>query len=162
MPEPRESDRAFLQQRHYAILATQNEDGSIHLTPVWYLFQGGRLLVGTSSSSRKARNIAARPSVSLIVDTRKGGAERWVSTSGQAAILSGEESRKWNAQILARYLTEAARSDPRVGPIFAAADDVTISIEPVKWRSWESRDLDNQFFGGLLSSTPEKWFLPTD
>jgi hypothetical protein len=85
-----------------------------------------------------------------------------VSTSGQAAILSGEESRKWNAQILARYLTEAARSDPRVGPIFAAADDVTISIEPVKWRSWESRDLDNQFFGGLLSSTPEKWFLPMD
>jgi nitroimidazol reductase NimA-like FMN-containing flavoprotein (pyridoxamine 5'-phosphate oxidase superfamily) len=63
MPEPRESDRAFLQQRHYAILATQNEDGSMHLTPVWYLFQGGRLLVGTSASSRKARNIAARPSV---------------------------------------------------------------------------------------------------
>ena len=162
MPEPRESDRAFLQQRHYAILATQNEDGSIHLTPVWYLFQDGRLLVGTSSSSRKARNISARPSVSLIVDIRKGGAERWVSASGTATILSGEESRKWNAQILARYLTEAARNDARVGPVFAAADDVTISIEPVKWRSWESRDLDNRFFGGLLSSTPEKWFLPMD
>jgi hypothetical protein len=31
--------REFLNGRHYATLATLNEDGSIHLTPVWYLFE---------------------------------------------------------------------------------------------------------------------------
>lgn len=31
----------FLQGRRYAVLATHNDDGSIHLTPVWYLFEDG-------------------------------------------------------------------------------------------------------------------------
>ncbi len=40
--------REFLNGRHYATLATYNEDGTIHLTPVWYLFEDGRFYVETS------------------------------------------------------------------------------------------------------------------
>jgi PPOX class probable F420-dependent enzyme len=162
MSELKESDRALLAGRHYAILATRNEDGSCHLTPVWYLFLEGSLFVGTFSGSRKARNVKARGSAALIVDVRKTGEARWVSASGPAEIVSGEDANKLNEQILARYLTETARKDPRVGPVFAATDDVTIRIRPAKWTSWKLQDLDQRFFGGLLGSTPEKWFLPMD
>jgi Pyridoxamine 5'-phosphate oxidase len=31
--------RELLNGRHYATLAMLNEDGSMHLTPVWYLFE---------------------------------------------------------------------------------------------------------------------------
>jgi PPOX class probable F420-dependent enzyme len=154
--------KTLLEGRHYAMLATQDEDGALHQTPVWYLFRDEQLFVGCQSSSRKARNVVARPTASLIVDVRKTGAERWVAGSGPVTIIRGEESRKLVRAIQERYLTPEALADPRIGPGFAAADDVTLGIKPVKWRSWASRDLDAQYFGGLLSATPEKWFRPVD
>jgi PPOX class probable F420-dependent enzyme len=162
MAELTEWARSLLQGRHYATLATQDADGSLHLTPVWYLYGGGELFVGAPSWSRKVRNAVARPTASLVVDVRRPGAERWVSGAGPVTILRGEESRRLNAAIQERYLTAEALRDPRVGPGFAAADDVTMRIGPVRWRSWAAADLDAQFFGGILSATPEKWFLPVD
>ena len=106
--------------------------------------------------------MAARPNASLVVDVRKPGSEKWVSAVGKTTILGADESRQINLEIHKRYLTPEALQDPRIGPTFAAADDVTISIAPVKWRSWEAKDVDVQFFGGTLTATPERWFLPVD
>ena len=82
--------RTLLDGRHYATLATQDADGSLHLTPVWYLFRDEQLFVGTLSTSRKSRNVVARPTASLIVDIRKPGAECWISGSGPVTILRGD------------------------------------------------------------------------
>jgi PPOX class probable F420-dependent enzyme len=154
--------RTLLEGRHYATLATQDADGSPHQTPVWYVFRDGQLFVGTASSSRKYRNVVARPLASLVVDERTPGKERWVSGSGPVTILRGEESRAIVASIHKRYLTAEALSDPNVGPIFAGSDDVTLCIRPTTWRSWAAADLDAQFFGGLLAASPDKWFHPVD
>ena len=157
-----DSMRAFLRERHYATLATINEDGSIHLTPVQYLFENDRFFV-SSASDRKVKNIAARPQASVLVDTRrKQGAERWVSASGRAEIIKGEPSKQINAKIGERYLTKAGLEDPVVGPVFAAAGDVSICLNPDTWRSWELKSMDEQYFGGVLGQAPEKWFLPVD
>jgi PPOX class probable F420-dependent enzyme len=154
--------RTLLEGRHYATLATQDDDGAPHLTPVWYLFRDGQLFVGASSASRKVRNAVARPTASLVVDVRKPGTERWVSGAGPVTILRGDESRRINAMILERYLTAEAIAHPRIGPAFVAADDATICIRPATWRSWAAADLDAQFFGGVLTAMPEKWFRPVD
>ena len=158
------SDRArrLLEGRHYATLATQDADGSLHLTPVWYLFRDEQLFVASASASRKVRNAVARPTAALVVDIRKPGAELWVSGAGPVTILRGDESRRINAAIHERYLTPEAFADPRVGPAFAAVDDVTLCIRPGKWRSWAAADVDAQFFGGILAATPERWFRPVD
>jgi PPOX class probable F420-dependent enzyme len=163
MSQLSDSMREFLNGRHYATLATLNEDGSIHLTPVWYLFEDECLFVETAASDRKGRNILARPAASLLVDSRrKPGSERWVSASGTAAIIGGERSKEINAKIQQRYLPKAGLEDPRVGPVFAAAGEVTIGLTPHSWRSWELKSLDAQVFGGILGQTPEQWFLPVD
>ena len=104
----------------------------------------------------------ARPEASLIVDIRKLGSERWVSASGTAEIIRGERSKEINTKIGQRYLTQVALEDPRVGPVFAAAGDVTIGLTPHTWRSYALKSLDDQFFAGLLRQTPEQWFLPLD
>ncbi len=153
---------AFLRERRYAVLATYDDDGSIHLTPVWYLYEEGQLFVETSSTSRKARNILARPAATLLVDVRTLGSERWVSASGRAQILRGEASEGINHKILRRYLTEEALLHPTIGSAMASADDVTICLRPARWRSWDIKSLDTHLFGGLLAHTPEKWFLPLD
>jgi nitroimidazol reductase NimA-like FMN-containing flavoprotein (pyridoxamine 5'-phosphate oxidase superfamily) len=143
-------------------LATHNEDGSIHVTPVWYLFENGKFYVESPSSSRKARNAAARPNATIMVDIRRPGDESWVYASGRVETLRGDDSREINSKILHRYLTEEAINDPRIGPGFAAADDITICLVPETWRSWSAKDVDEQFFGGILTGDPEKWFRPID
>ena len=162
MSELSDSMREFLNGRHYATLATLNEDGSIYLTPVWYLFENGRFFVETPSSTHKVRNILARPEASLMVDVRKLDPEGWVCASGTAEIIRGDRSNEINSKIRRCYLTKAGLEDPRVDPVFAAADDVTICLTPKSWRSWDLKSVDDQYFGGILRETPEKWFLPLD
>ena len=151
----------FLRGRHIATLGTENADGTIHLTAVWYLFESGCLFVATSSRSRKARNLAARPKASLMVDLRKPGTERGVTAAGRVEVISGDQSREINLRIHSRYLSAGALSDPHVGPEFASFDDVTIRLTPVSWTTWDMAVLDAQALGGRLGATPG-YLLPLD
>ncbi|MGH9676058.1 MAG: pyridoxamine 5'-phosphate oxidase family protein [Candidatus Acidiferrum sp.] len=151
----------LLHGRNIATLGTQNADGTIHLTAVWYLFEDGCLFVATSAKTRKARNVAARPSGSLMVDARKPGAERGVTATGELELITGQISREMNLRIHKRYLSAAAMSDPQIAPVFAAFDDVTIRLKPASWFSWDMAVLDAQAFGGKLGATPG-YLLPLD
>jgi uncharacterized protein YhbP (UPF0306 family) len=151
----------LLKGRYIATLATENEDGSMHLTAVWYLFEGGNLFVATSGKSRKARNIAARSKASLMVDIRKPGSERGVNAAARAELISGTESQEINRRIHSRYMSAGAISDPGIGPVFESFDDVTIKLRPSLWSSWNMAVLDAQAFGGRLSGTPG-YLLPLD
>jgi len=149
-------DPAFqelLRGRYIATFGTENADGSIHLTAVWYLFESGGLYVATSSRTQKARNVAARPRASLMVDSRKPGTERGVTATGTVEMISGNQSQEINLRIHTRYLSAAAIADPQIGPVFASLDDVTLRLTPASWTSWDMAALDAQAFGGRLGGT---------
>jgi PPOX class probable F420-dependent enzyme len=152
---------ALLQGRHIAAIGTENADGSIHLTAVWYLFEEGCLFVATSSKSRKARNVAARPKASVMVDLRQPGSERGVNAVGAAELISGDVSRAINQRIHQRYMSAEAIADPHIGPVFASFDDVTIRLAPISWTTWDMHALDVQAFGGRLGANPG-YLLPLD
>jgi len=151
----------FLQGRYIATMASENGDGSIHLIAVWYLFEHGRIFVATSSKSQKARNLAARPKASLMVDARTPGKERGVTATGTVELVSGRQSQEINHRIHSRYLSAEALSDPHVGPVLASFDDVTIRLTPASWITWDMAALDAQAFGGRLGGTPG-YMLPLD
>jgi PPOX class probable F420-dependent enzyme len=151
----------LLRGRHIAALGTENSDGTIHLTAVWYYLEDGCLFVATSSKTRKARNVAARPKATLMIDVRKPASERGVTAAGKAEILSGSASREMNRRIHGRYMSAAAMADPQIEPVFAAFDDVTIKLTPSSWTSWDMAVLDAQAFGGRLGKTPG-YMLPLD
>ena len=153
--------QGLLHGRYIATLGTENENGSIHLTAVWYLFEEDQLFVATSSKSRKARNVAARRKASLMLDVRRPGAERGVNAAGRAELISGDQSRQINRRIHSRYMSVAAISDPQIGPVFESFDDVTIRLSPVSWTPWDMSVLDAQAFGGRLGGTPG-YLLPLD
>jgi PPOX class probable F420-dependent enzyme len=153
--------REFLQRRLIATLGTENVDGSIHLTAVWFLFENDSVFVATSSKTKKARNILARPKASLMIDVRKPGSERGVSATGSAELISGDRSKDLNRRIHSRYLSAAAMADPHVEPVFASFDDVTIRLKAESWFTWDMATLDAQAFGGRLGGTPG-YLLPLD
>jgi nitroimidazol reductase NimA-like FMN-containing flavoprotein (pyridoxamine 5'-phosphate oxidase superfamily) len=61
-----EVDR-FLGGRRVAVLGTNGADGSPVLTPIWYLYTDGHLLMRTDKQSVKAKNIARDPRVTVCV-----------------------------------------------------------------------------------------------
>ena len=144
----------LIEGRRVASLATLNPDGSPHLTAVWYLYQDGCFFVATSSRSRKARNLAERPTATLMAEARKPGSERGVTATGSVEIISGDKSRECNQRILRRYLSAAAIADPQVGGVFAQFDDITLKLKPRTWTWWDMPELDAMYFGGRFGSTP--------
>ena len=151
--------REFLKGRLIATIGTENADGSIHLTAVWYLHDDDFFYVATSSRSRKARNVSARGKASLMVDLRKPGAERGVTASGTAELITGRRAEALNRRVHLRYMSEAALADPSIGPVFNALDDVTIRLTPTSWVSWDTAAVDAQLFHGALARTAG-CFLP--
>jgi hypothetical protein len=117
--------------------------------------------IATSSKTRKARNVVARPKASLMVDARKPGTERGATAAGRVELISGGVSHEINRRLHSRYLSEAAMSDPHVGPVFESFDDVTIRLTPVSWIAWDMAVLDAQALGGRLAGTPG-YLLPLD
>ena len=96
-----------------------------------------------------------------MVDVRRLAAQRGVTATGRADLISGDQSREVNRRIHRRYLSAAAVSDPQVGPVFESFDDVTIRITPSSWFGWDMAVLDAQAFGGRIFGTPG-YLLPLD
>lgn len=151
----------FLEGRRIASLGTLNQDGSPHLTAVWYLYQDGHFFVATSSRSRKARNLAVCPTATLMVEARKTGSERGVTATGPVEIISGEKAHEFNLRVHRRYMSAAAIADPQVGGVFAQFDDITIQLRPRAWTWWDMPELDAMYFGGRFGSTPG-YLLPQE
>lgn len=157
-------DPAFhelLQRRLIATLGTENPDGTMHLTAVWFLFEDGSFYIATSSKTKKARNILAKPKASLMVDMRRPGSERGLTAACKAELLAGDLSKQLNRRIHSRYLSAAAMADPGIEPVFASFDDVTIRLTPESSFTWDMATLDAQAFGGRLGGTPG-YLLPLD
>jgi uncharacterized protein YhbP (UPF0306 family) len=151
----------FLQGRYIASLATLNDDGTVHLAAVWYLFDEGKFYVATGSSSRKAKNVLARPNASLMVDTRTTELQKGVTAVCAVEIVRGEESRALNHRIHARYLSPAALADPAVGQAFGTFDDITLRLAPRRWTTWDLAELDAEALGGSFRRHPD-YMLPPD
>jgi general stress protein 26 len=151
----------LLQRRLIATLGTENADGTIHLTAVWFIYEENSFYIATSSKTKKARNILAKPKASLMVDMRKPGTERGLTAACKAELLSGDRSKQLNHRIHSRYLSAAAMADPGIEPVFASFDDVTIRLTPESSFTWDMATLDAQAFGGRLGGTPG-YLLPLD
>jgi PPOX class probable F420-dependent enzyme len=143
--------RSFLGERRYAVLATHDPDGGIHLTPIWFLFEDDCFYFASPSGSRKAKNVERSFSASVVVDAREPGRERWVSASGPVEILRDGEAQSINARIRRRYLAPKAL-DGAIEAALAASDDVTLRLAPTAWRSWTAE----------IGESPERWFLAVD
>jgi PPOX class probable F420-dependent enzyme len=153
--------KQLLAGRYIASLATENPDGSLHMVAVWFWFDGTDIYVATAARSRKARNLQSSPKVALMIDSRDAAASCGVTIAGTSEILTGDLSRHKNAEVHRKYLSTAALADARVGPVFAAWDDVTIRIKPVSVIAWDMRVADRQFFGGAIGSNPA-YLLPLE
>jgi PPOX class probable F420-dependent enzyme len=93
-----ESQRAFLDETHYAVVGTLNHDGSIHQTVVWFLREGDELRFSLGVASVKAANLRRNPTITLTVED----GQRYLTLSGTATI--GPADQELRHRLAQRYL----------------------------------------------------------
>src|SRR3984957_10617084 len=85
-------------------LATVNEDGSPHVTPVGALGLGGRFWFQTGTGTRKGRNVARDPRCSVAVSIRdadvviEGDAARVTEQAAPARVAKAWADNGWPAE----------------------------------------------------------------
>ena len=138
----------LLNGRHVATLGVSRPDGSLQLTPVWYLWEDGALWVPTSSEAAKTKHAAASGKAALMIDSRERGPLRGATTDGPCEIVGGEQAAALNRRIGFRYLSAEAMADPRVWEPMKIRDDVVLRITPQRWYRWDMEE----WFGGVLET----------
>lgn len=149
---------ATLGERRNAIVGTLNADGTIHMTPVWFLYEEGRLYFETNGSTRKARNVADRNALTMLVQ----GSGVDVIAMGHGRLVGGEQGQDINRRLRAKYLTEAGQGP--LGRFYEVLDDVAVELEPVTVVTWTA-DKFFESWAELPEYTPEAfegWFKPYD
>ncbi len=116
---------AFLKGVHFGKLATLMRDGSPQLTPIWYVYENGRLIVNTTDDRTKYRNIVRDERVAFLVDN---GYE-YVTVFGRGMVAEERDAKKDIENLAIRYTGEekgrkAARDH------FWKEDRVSIEIIP--------------------------------
>jgi len=148
----------LLEVGQHTILGTENEDGSVHLTVVSYLFDKDRVYIEPSAASRKAQNVRARPRATILIQDHRAEGTAWVLGSGPAELLVGEPAQQVNRLIRDRFLTE--RGEQQVGKVMSIYDDVTIAVIPEKWMAWDMNALYATLAEhGLSIDESDDWFL---
>jgi len=59
---------SFFEEALFARLSTINEDGTVHIAPVFFKYQDGEIRIATQDPSRKIRNIKRNNNVSVLID----------------------------------------------------------------------------------------------
>jgi len=83
----------FLQERRNAVVSTINRDGSVQLSPVWYILDEGKVYISTSNRSAKMRNLRRDPRLSVCIDGGHGD-YRYVTLSGTVQVLEHGDERQ--------------------------------------------------------------------
>jgi nitroimidazol reductase NimA-like FMN-containing flavoprotein (pyridoxamine 5'-phosphate oxidase superfamily) len=109
-----EIDR-LLSMRLIVNLATLDEDGSIHLMPMWFLRTDNNICIPISRNTHKYRNLVSRPRASVMIDISRAGLNlKGVLIKGQVELVFGEEAQKINRLIHLKYVPPDALQEPTV------------------------------------------------
>ena len=124
-----------------ANLATLDNDGGIHILPMWFLRIGNDICIPTSHHSHKYRNLKARPRASVMIDISRAGLNlRGVLIRGRVALLYNKEARQTNRLIHLKYVTPKGLNDAEVASYLSKGDDVTIKVHMEHLISWNLAD----------------------
>lgn len=124
--------RTRLEHEHVIWFGTVNSRGIPQPNPVWFTWDGSRILTYNLPNSARARNVARRPEVALHFNQRDGDGDIVVLT-GIARVAAEVPAADLNEAYLAKY----APSLPGLGldaAGFAATFSLAIAVEITKVR----------------------------
>ena len=126
-PEERSRLAEFLAPPRIAVVATIGREGMPQLTPNWYVYSDGRLLVSTTKQRVKHRNLVRDGRIAVCVCSEPM-AEEYVTVRGRAEIRDDDSIWEDTRAIVERYV-EPDRVEARMD-MLRREDRVIVSVEP--------------------------------
>lgn len=125
------AEKRLAGSRNYWICTTR-PDGRPHSIPVWGFWIDGAVFFGTASSSRKARNLAHNPAVSVHLDS-----------GDDVVILEGAAVKvDLSDRLTFKKLDAASRSKYKM-PLMVVPESVLYSVRPRVVLAWTEKDFPN-------------------
>ena len=118
-----------------ATVGTVDADGTVNLANVWFLFEDGKLYYETASSTAKARNVAERGVVTMLVSHP----EIDIRAAGRGRVIKGDEAAAISQRLRVKYDASEAQH-----AYFRSVDDCVVEIRVERWRSWTNTELRRQ------------------
>lgn len=94
--------KKFLEKPNFAVLATQSQSGRVQATPVWFLLDGGEILINTSAGRKKLGNMEANPRVTLAIVDRENPYQ-YVQIQGRVRKFDKENGPRDIDRLSQRY-----------------------------------------------------------
>ena len=138
----------FLSEPHVACLATNRADGFPHLSPIWFLYEGGVAFFELAQSRIHLANLRRDPRASLMVELDERPAHGWraavrgVVLRGPVELIDDEATvTGYGERIDGRYLGSELHD-----PAFAEATEperyTLARLAPSTCVSWDFRKTD--------------------
>jgi PPOX class probable F420-dependent enzyme len=98
----------FLRVPRFAVVGTVRKNGTPQLTPVWYLYENGRVYISVSINSAKYRNLSRNTGICICIAAEHPDA-RAVMIYGEAELIA--EQSTWSEDIHWRITRRYSNSD---------------------------------------------------
>ena len=124
-----QAERDFLYEARYAVLGTTNENGSAHLTVMWYVLEGDEIMFNTAAGRKKPENLARDPRASLIVPD----GYRFVRIDGTVRANDDQKAAQTDIRKLAlRYYQSEERVQRSVAATWAKQHRITYRMPALR------------------------------
>ncbi len=125
----------FLKSQKVLRLATIDKNKTPHIAPVWYLYSGKKIYIGTNTKTQKAKNAKTNKRVSFCVDVGVNAPNIYgVMGQGNAnLILENDKVKTIAKKILLRYFKTLKSKSAKE---LLDDTDCIIEIIPEKFSVW--------------------------
>ena len=127
---PTPEQEALVKEQMLGILATQKKDGSSQLSPVYYAYQEGRIVISITKTRAKYHNVKRNPQVSICIVHPEG--RPYVTVYGRAEI-EDQDIVDGTAAFFKRFNDRALPDDFEAG--LREQQRVLVFISPEKFVS---------------------------
>ena len=93
--------RAFLDDIHFATIATIDPDGTPRQAVIWYTLDGDELVLNSAVGRRWPSNLLRDPRISISVTDHRDG-YRWVGVTGRVTIVDDQATAQADIAGMAR------------------------------------------------------------
>ena len=126
----------FLRKEKILRLATIDKDSTPHIVPVWYLYSGKKIYIGTNTKTEKARNVKSHKKVSFCVDVGINAPNIFgVMGKGNAVLITNVSTvSRLAKKILLRYFKTLNNKSAKE---ILDDTDCIIEITPKEYSVWK-------------------------
>jgi len=126
----------FLRKQKILHLASVDKNGIPHIIPVWYLYSGKKIYIGTNMKTQKAKNVKSHKKVSFCVDVGVNAPNIFgVMGKGNAKLITNKKIVSTLAKrILLRYFKTLNKKSAKE---ILDDTDCVIEITPKEYSVWK-------------------------